>query len=194
MPCLSSKTKNVACWFCLQVVVSHVFQMLFQQPRLSRLSRALSPTSRLSLASRLSFPLVPRFPRLSRPSRVYAYAPALGVFSMSTLTLSLLSFSLIKEIYKEKFSLSPPTPTLTLTTLARFARSGNVPDLLRKLGKYCVISLREQAPACVRVHNAPVRVREAEERGETTTIKSREESYYRVSRIRVRVCVRTCAF
>ena len=33
----------------------------------------------------------------------------------------------------------------------------------------------------MRVHNAPVRVREAEERGETTTIKSREESYYRVT-------------
>lgn len=108
----------------------------------------------------------------------------LYVYSLtsSTLTLPLLSFSLIKEIYKEKFSLSPPTPTLTPTTLARFARSGDVPDLLRKLGKCSVISPREQAPACARVHNAPVRVRDPGCGWETITIKSREGSYYRVTR------------
>ena len=41
----------------------------------------------------------------------------------------------------------------------------------------------------MRVHNAPVRVREARCEWETTTIKSREESYYRVTCV---TCVRTC--
>ena len=107
-----------------KIVVSHVFQMLFQQPRLSRLSRALSPTSRLSRASRLSFPLVPRFPRLSRPSRVYAYAPALGVFSMSTL-YSLSSFFLPykRNIIKKSFpSLLPLPLSLPRPSLASLAR------------------------------------------------------------------------
>ena len=45
----------------------------------------------------------------------------------------------------------------------------------------------------MRVHNAPVRVREAEERGETTTIKSREESYYRVTCVSRDVRAYVCA-
>ena len=94
-----------------KIVVSHVFQMLFQQPRLSR-------------ASHLSFPLVPRFPRLSRPSRVYAYAPALGVFSMSTL-YSLSSFFLPykRNIIKKSFpSLLPLPLSLPRPSLASLAR------------------------------------------------------------------------
>ena len=51
-----------------------------------------------------------------------------------------------------------------------------------------MISPREQAPACARVHNAPVRVRDPGCEEETAIIKSREGSYYRVTR--VYVCIR----
>ena len=110
-----------------KIVVSHVFQMLFQQPRLSRLSRpsrALSPLSPLACLTPV-FPPRASFPSsLSRASRVYAYAPALGVFSMSTL-YSLSSFFLLykRNIIKKSFpSLLPLPLSLPRPSLASLAR------------------------------------------------------------------------
>ena len=104
-----------------KIVVSHVFQMLFQQPRLSR---ALSPLSPLACLTPV-FPPRASFPSsLSRASRVYAYAPALGVFSMSTL-YSLSSFFLPykRNIIKKSFpSLLPLPLSLPRPSLASLAR------------------------------------------------------------------------
>lgn len=123
-PCLSSKTKNVARWFCLQAEVSRVFQMLSQQP---------SPHACLvSLVSRLFPPslLFPRVPRVRVRVRACSRS-ILYVYSLtsSTLTLSLLPFSLIKEINKEKFSplyspLSLPRSlrSLGISTIAHYVR------------------------------------------------------------------------
>lgn len=97
-----------------KIVVSHVFQMLFRQPYLSRLA-CLTPV----FPPRASFPS-----SLSRASRVYAYAPALGVFSMSTL-YSLSSFFLPykRNIIKKSFpSLLPLPLSLPRPSLASLAR------------------------------------------------------------------------